>query len=88
MNQKSTAFFTVCLTLKDDNETTRKEVAAYTDSIRALVKPGQEAFFAGKIDYQKLGIFYGFLMKNMIKAPEGDFRQWDKIKAWAGQLAG
>jgi menaquinone-dependent protoporphyrinogen oxidase len=82
---KSSAFFTVCLTLKDDTEENRKKVSAYLDPVRALVQPGREGFFAGRIDYQRLSFLDGFLMRNMIKAPEGDFRKWDQIRAWAGE---
>lgn len=87
LNQKPTAFFSVCLTIKDDTPENRETAQAYTEPQRVLVKPVHEAFFAGQVDYQKFSFFTGFLMKNMIKAPEGDFRQWDKIKTWAGQLA-
>ena len=84
--QKSTAFFTVCLTLKDDTQENRNKVSAYLNPVRALVKPGKEGFFAGKIDYSRLNFFEGFIMRNMIKAPEGDFRKWDLIKAWAAEV--
>ena len=83
--QKSTAFFTVCLTLKDDTQENRSKVSAYLDPVRALVKPGKEGFFAGRIDYSRMNFFEGLLMKNMIKAPEGDFRKWDLIRDWAGE---
>ena len=85
--QKSTAFFTVCLTLKDDTEENRKKVSAYIDPVRAIIKPGKEGFFAGKMDYSRLSFFDGLLTKNMIKAPEGDYRNWDAIRAWAGEVA-
>lgn len=83
---KSTAFFTVCLTLKDDTEENQIKVSAYLDPVRSLVQPGKEGFFAGRIHYQQLNFFEGLLMKNMIKAPEGDFRKWDLIRAWAGEV--
>ncbi|MDR3577624.1 MAG: flavodoxin domain-containing protein [Anaerolineaceae bacterium] len=86
LNKKSTAFFTVCLTLKDDTEENRKKVYAYLDPVRALVEPGKESFFAGKLDYSKLSFIDGFIMKNMLKAPAGDYRKWDLIKAWAAEL--
>jgi menaquinone-dependent protoporphyrinogen oxidase len=87
LGQKSTAFFTVCLTLKDDTEENRNKVSAYIDPVRAMIKPGKEGFFAGKMDYSRLSFFDGLLTKNMIKAPEGDYRNWDAIRAWAGEVA-
>jgi len=83
--QKPTAFFTVCMTLKDDTAENRQTVSAYLDPVRALVKPRKEGFFAGKVDYKKMNFFMGFLMRNMIKAPEGDYRNWDTVRAWAGE---
>jgi menaquinone-dependent protoporphyrinogen oxidase len=83
---KSTAFFTVCLTLRDDTEENRKTVRAYLDPVRVLVKPGKEGFFAGKIDYSRLSFLEGVIMRYMIKAPEGDFRKWDQVEAWADSL--
>lgn len=86
LNQSSNAFFTVCLTLKDDTEENRKTVEAYLNPLRAMVRPGKEAFFAGKLDYGRLNFPESFLMKNMIKAPAGDYRQWDVIRTWAASI--
>lgn len=83
---KSTAFFTVCLTLRDDTVENRESVQAYSDPVRALVQPKKEGFFAGKLNYQSLNLAERLLMKGMNKAPEGDFRNWDLIRAWAGEL--
>ncbi len=84
LQQLSTAFFTVCLTLHEDTEENRRKVAAYTDPVRAILQPNHEAFFAGKMDYSRLSLF-DRLMANMVKAPEGDWRNWDEIRSWAGQ---
>jgi menaquinone-dependent protoporphyrinogen oxidase len=83
---KSTTFFTVCLTLKDDTAENREKVKAYLNPVRAVVQPGKEGFFAGRLNYPRLSFVEGMLMKSMIKAPEGDFRNWDLIRAWAGEI--
>lgn len=75
-------YFQVCMTLKDDNEKTRKEVDKYMDPLRSIVKPVDTASFAGKMDYSKLGFIYRFVVKKMVKVPEGDFRNWEEIKNW------
>jgi menaquinone-dependent protoporphyrinogen oxidase len=87
LSQKPTAFFTVCLTMVDDTDGNRKKVVTYLDPVRDIVKPGKEGYFAGKLDYSKLNFIERLIMKNMRKAPEGDFRKWDLIKAWASELA-
>jgi hypothetical protein len=38
------------------------------------------------MDYSKLGFFARFIVKSMVKVPEGDFRNWDMIRQWAKDL--
>lgn len=42
--------------------------------------------FAGKIDKSKLN-FGEKAMVVAFRAPEGDFRDWDEIESWAGEIA-
>lgn len=42
--------------------------------------------FAGKIDKSKLSFGEKAIML-ALRAPQGDFREWDEIAAWAGQIA-
>jgi menaquinone-dependent protoporphyrinogen oxidase len=86
LNQKKTAFFITCLAMKDDTEENREIAFSYLNQLRALVKPGREAFFAGKVDYSKMNFIEVFVMKNIIKAAEGDYRNWDAIREWAQQV--
>jgi menaquinone-dependent protoporphyrinogen oxidase len=44
------------------------------------------AFFSGVIDPQKLN-FPEKMIVRALKAPTGDFRDWDSIEAWAGSVA-
>ena len=76
------AYFVVCLTMKDDTEENRRTVAAYLDSMREMVQPVDEGLFAGAMNYSKLALPIRLMMKAM-KSPEGDFRDWDSIRAWA-----
>lgn len=41
--------------------------------------------FAGKLDYEAIGRVERLLVK-ALKAPEGDFRDWDAIRAWAREI--
>ena len=86
LNQKNTAFFISCLSMKDDTEESREIAFSYLDPIRTLVQPGKEAFFAGKVDFSKMNFIEVFVMKNIIKAAEGDYRNWDAIRKWAQQV--
>lgn len=85
LTQVPVAYFSVCMTLKEDTPEKRKEVSVYTDSVRAIVAPKTEAFFAGKGDYSKLSLF-PWLAAKMVKMPEGDFRDWNKIRDWTREV--
>lgn len=80
------AYFLVCMTLCKDTQENRVTTEKYLESVRNIVKPIDEGFFAGKMDYSKLGFFARFIVKNMVKTPEGDFRNWDLISQWAKDL--
>ena len=85
LGQVPVAFFTVCLTLSEDTEENRREVATYLDPVRDLVQPVDVGLFAGVMDCSKLPFILRLMMKKM-KSPEGDFRDWEAIRAWAGQV--
>lgn len=49
------------------------------------IRPRDIAFFHGEIDNQKLNFAEKLLVKG-IKAPLGDFRDWNAITAWAKSI--
>jgi len=85
LSQLPVAFFTVCLAMMEDTEENRRKVAAYLDPVRDLVQPVDVGLFAGVMDYSNLPFILRLMMKAM-KSPEGDFRDWEAIRAWAGQV--
>jgi menaquinone-dependent protoporphyrinogen oxidase len=80
------AYFVVGMTLRDDTPEKRKTVDAYLDPLRAEIIPVDVGLFAGKMDYSKLGFSEKFIIKNIIKVPEGDLRNWQEINNWAAKL--
>ena len=42
--------------------------------------------FAGRCDRSRLGLGEKVLL-TAVRAPEGDFRRWDEIRAWAAEIA-
>ena len=42
--------------------------------------------FAGKLDRSRLGFFEKAVVI-ALRAPEGDFRDWDEIRDWASSIA-
>jgi menaquinone-dependent protoporphyrinogen oxidase len=51
------------------------------------IGPRDTAFFMGEIDMKKLNLPERMIIKAM-KAPSGDFRDWETIESWAGGIAG
>lgn len=80
-----TAYFTVCLTIKDDTPENRKQVDAYLDPLKKIKEPVCVGLFAGKFDVKDINSVLGFALKKA-KVPEGDFRNWENIKAWSHEV--
>lgn len=85
LEKKPVAYFQVSSFLKEDTPEKRQEAATYLGAVRALVEPASVGLFAGKIDYSKLSFFDRAIAK-MVGSAEGDWRDWDAIRAWAGEL--
>jgi menaquinone-dependent protoporphyrinogen oxidase len=80
------AIFTVHILNLGDDPKSEKGRLAYTEPIKKTLSPITEAFFAGKIDPDKLNFFERLLFK-MVKSPSGDFRDWDAIRNWAAEVS-
>lgn len=73
------AFFAVGTSF--DGKASPMELDAYLAKERALCPPISEGRFMGRLDYSRLNFFQRMICK-MIKAPEGDFRDWKAISKW------
>jgi menaquinone-dependent protoporphyrinogen oxidase len=56
-------------------------------SLRDELHPRGYRVFFGALDRSKLSFPERMIMK-AVRAPDGDFRDWDEIGAWAGEIAG
>lgn len=83
LRQRPVAFFTVALTPANEPQKT-DEVRAYTDSLisETGVKPVDIGVFAGWNVPEKFGFAERLILK-ALKAPRGDFRDFDAVSAWA-----
>ncbi|MCX7783147.1 MAG: flavodoxin domain-containing protein [Meiothermus sp.] len=62
------------------------EVYEYLSEIRDLAEPLEVGIFAGSLDYNRLN--HDQMVKVLSKGlPEGDFRRWQDIRAWAEDVA-
>ena len=88
LSKMPVAYFLVCLTMTDATEENRCTVEAYLDAVRKKapeVEPVSVGLFAGTLTYSKLPFLYRTIIKKM-GTPEGDFRDWEAIRAWAEEL--
>ena len=65
-----------------DDEQQPKEKAEFQETIR----PRDHRVFFGVLDHSRLS-FTERMMAKAIRAPEGDFRDWQAIDAWAESIA-
>ncbi len=80
------AYFTMHMLALGDDPSVAAERAKYTANARDLITPADEAFFEGMIDPARLS-FFDRLAVRLVKSPVGDRRDWDRIAAWADELA-
>jgi menaquinone-dependent protoporphyrinogen oxidase len=94
LRQVPVAYFLSCLTLAVvDTDKTRRQVAAFLDPVRQQIpeiQPIDTGLFAGVLDFSKLPypnvyrLVWPFTAGR--EATEGDYRDWQAIRAWAGGL--
>jgi menaquinone-dependent protoporphyrinogen oxidase len=65
-----------------DAEQQPKEMAEFQQSIR----PRDQRIFFGALDHNRLSFPERMVLK-AVRAPEGDFRDWEAIDAWAASIA-
>jgi menaquinone-dependent protoporphyrinogen oxidase len=67
--------------VKDEEEQPRQ-----LGDLTRMLQPNEHRVFFGALDKSKLG-FAERMMVKAVKAPEGDFRDWDAIRDWADGIA-
>ena len=65
-----------------DDEQQPKEKAEFQETIR----PRDHRVFFGALDHNRLS-FTERMMTKAVRAPEGDYRDWQAIEAWAENIA-
>jgi menaquinone-dependent protoporphyrinogen oxidase len=69
-----------------DRAIDEEEEPRQLNEIRQRVSPQGHRIFSGAVDMRKLSFGERMIMK-AVKAPEGDFRDWADIQAWADEIA-
>jgi menaquinone-dependent protoporphyrinogen oxidase len=56
------------------------------EELMTITNARNHQVFIGKLDKNKLGLGERMVVR-MVKAPEGDFRDWQAIREWAREIA-
>jgi len=83
LNQIPVALFTVHITNVGGDEKSQRNRHAFTDEVRALVSPVDEAFFAGKFDRRAASELMPKWLAWLV--PTIDLRKWNIIHNWTKQ---
>jgi menaquinone-dependent protoporphyrinogen oxidase len=78
------ALFCVHIRNLGDDPTSRMNRLAYLDSVRSLLEPTAEGYFAGRFNRQAAALMLPSLVARFV--PALDFRNWEKIRAWAENI--
>jgi menaquinone-dependent protoporphyrinogen oxidase len=65
-----------------DAEPQPKEMAEFQQAIQ----PRDQRIFFGALDHKRLSFAERMVVK-AVRAPEGDFRDWQAVEAWAARIA-
>ncbi len=88
LSKMPTAIFCVHAMNTGDDENDVRKRRAYLDKVRALVSPDSEGYFAGVGPLAKdTNPIARWAFRAFGGDVEGDGRDWDAIRAWAGDLA-
>lgn len=83
------AYFVCCMTMHDDNPETRYHAEGYLAEVFnkvSKVKPISIGFFGGVLEMKRLDWLARLVVK-ALRAPEGDYRNWDAIIHWSEAVA-
>jgi len=84
LNRVPVALFSVHIMNLGDDEKSRRKRLAYLDAIRPLLAQSDEVFFAGRgLDSADQSWFNRWGYRTFTVGPEGDCRDWKRIRGWA-----
>lgn len=64
-----------------------QEAPVEVDELFECTAPREHKVFAGKLERRHLPLREK-AMTSLVRGPEGDFRDWDAVRQWAGCIAG
>lgn len=89
LSQVPVAYFVCCMTMREDNTDSRYMAEGYLAEVfnkTSKIKPISIGFFGGVLEYKRLNWLARIVVK-ALRAPEGDYRNWDAIIHWSEEVA-
>ncbi len=80
------AYFTVCMSLKENTPENVALAEGYLAPLREIKAPVSQGLFAGRVDPNTMEPLFRFMMSRG-GMETGDWRDWEAIRAWSGELA-
>jgi len=78
----STAYFTICMTMAEDNDANRHIARGFLEPVYQYNHADLEGFFGGHLDYETLSWTDRKIMESHRYIKEGDYRNWNAIRTW------
>ena len=85
--QRPVAYFIQCDQLREYTPANRQVALGYVAPLRAVMEPVTIGLFAGRRDFSKVNWLLRWFLMRVVKLQEGDWRNWEQIREWAGLLA-
>jgi menaquinone-dependent protoporphyrinogen oxidase len=80
------AAFAVGASLRTDTPERRQALLDTLTPVRAVAQPVAAAAFAGRVERRRVGLCWRPILA-VARVPDGDWRDWDAIRAWAREVA-
>lgn len=87
LRKRPVAYFAVGITLYDQKQESRDKILAALKPVCEWVEPVDIGLFAGAMRSRRLK-FLGRLLVKFLRVPEGDYRDFPAIRAWAERVLG
>lgn len=78
-----TALFSLGMQMQEDSEENRAKAAAFLGPLASMMEPVAIGLFGPKVDANRASFPLNLVIKAM---PQGDWRDWGAIRAWADGL--
>ena len=81
------AYFILCDTLREYTPANQQIALGYVAPLRKINEPVSVGMFAGCRDFSKAHPILRWFLMHVVELAEGDWRNWEQIRAWAATVA-